>query len=55
MTSFAELWQQAIDDDPYWQIQVLLEEGEVELANYLWDGQRIAVMVEKRLATTDKD
>ena len=48
MSSFAELWQEAIDDDPYWQFEELLEE-DPELAEYLWDEMRVRILVEKRL------
>ncbi len=45
---FIKMWDEAIDRDPYWQFEVLLEE-EPELAEYLWDEMRVRILVEKRL------
>ena len=47
MPSFAEMWQQTIDNDPYWQIEELLED-DPELAEYLWDEMRVTILAEKR-------
>ena len=45
---FIEMWNEAIDNDPYWQFEELLEE-DPELAEYLWDEMRVRILVEKRL------
>ncbi len=45
---FIEMWNEAIDNDPYWQFEELLEE-DPELAEYLWHEMKIQIMVEKRL------
>jgi len=42
------MWNEAIDNDPYWQFEELLEE-EPELAEYLWHEMNVRILVEKRL------
>ena len=51
---FIEDWNGAIEADPYWQFEELLED-DPELAEYVWDCQRIAVLVEKRMARNVKE
>jgi len=48
---FIEMWQIAIDNDPYWQFEELLDE-ELELAEYLWYKMRLRILVERRLEHT---
>ena len=45
--NFIEMWEEAIENDPYWQFEELLEE-DPELAEYLWDNMRIQILVERR-------
>jgi len=45
---FVEMWSEAIENDPYWQFEELLEE-EPELAEYLWDEMRIEILATNRL------
>ena len=42
------MWQEAIDDDPYWQFEDLLEENPEE-AERVWDEMRIKIIVNKRM------
>ncbi len=45
---FVEMWNEAIENDPYWQFEELLEE-EPELAEAIWDEMSIEIMVKNRL------
>ena len=45
---FIDDWNEAIENDPYWQFEDLLEE-EPELAELSWDNLRIATLVANRL------
>ncbi len=45
---FTRMWNEAIDNDPYWQFGELLEE-DPELAEALWEVHRIQVLASKRL------
>ena len=45
---FIEMWNEAIDADPYWQFEELLEE-DPELAEYLWHEMRVRILVDRRL------
>ena len=45
---FIEMWNQAIENDPYWQFEELLED-DPELAELLWDLQRVQVLASRRL------
>ena len=45
------MWQEAIENDPYWQLEELLEE-DPELAEWVWDNMRVLILVEKRLGLT---
>lgn len=46
--SFIEMWNGAIENDPYWQFEELLEE-DPELAKAVWNEMRIMILAEKRL------
>ena len=45
---FIEMWNEAIDNDPYWQFEDLLEE-DPELAEQIWDELRVRILVQNRL------
>ena len=45
---FIEDWNEAIDNDPYWQFEELLEEDS-ELAEYLWHEMNVMILAGKRL------
>ena len=45
---FTRMRNEAIDNDPYWQFEELLEE-DPELAEALWEVHRIQVLASKRL------
>ncbi len=45
---FVEDWNEAIDNDPYWQFEELLEE-DPELANAIWELQRVATLAANKL------
>jgi len=45
---FIEMWQQAIENDPYWQFEDILEE-DPEIAEALWNDMRVWILVEKKL------
>lgn len=47
---FIEMWNKAIEADPYWQFEELLEE-DPDLAEDIWDAMRVAILVEKRLGS----
>ena len=47
---FIEDWNNAIENDPYWQFEELLEEDPA-LAEALWEETRIAILAENRLAS----
>jgi hypothetical protein len=51
--TFAEMWQQAIDDDPYWQFEDLLED-DPELAEYLWHCFRVETLAARRVEQLKK-
>ncbi len=44
---FIEDWQTAVINDPYWQFEEILEE-DPELAELIWDGMRIGMLINKR-------
>jgi len=46
--SFIEDWNEAIDNDPCWQFEELLEE-DPELAEALWDEMRVWILAMNRL------
>lgn len=48
---FIEMWNEAIDIDPYWQFEELLEE-DPELAEYIWDEMRVLILVGNRLGVS---
>jgi len=45
---FIEDWRKAIDADPYWQFEELLEKDS-ELAEAVWDKMRLEIIVSRRL------
>jgi len=45
---FIEDWNEAIDNDPYWQFEELLEE-DPELAERLWELNNIQILASNRL------
>ncbi len=45
---FIKQWNEAIESDPYWQFEELLEAAP-ELAEYIWYLHWLAIMVEKRM------
>jgi hypothetical protein len=46
--SFIDMWNEAIENDPYWQFEELLED-DPELAEDEWQAMRLAILIEKRL------
>lgn len=46
--SFVKDWNTAIENDPYWKFEDLLEE-DPELAEYLWNETRIYILAKNRL------
>ena len=48
---FILMWEEAIENDPYWQFEELFEE-DPEVAEIIWDNMRIQILVEKRLGLT---
>ena len=51
---FIEMWNEAIDNDPYWQFEELLEE-DPELAEIVWHNHRVAILAEIRFRATPKE
>lgn len=49
---FVEMWQEAIDNDPYWQFEELIEE-DPELAEYLWLKMNVQILVNKRMEVSN--
>lgn len=45
--TFAEMWKEAIENDPYWQFEELLED-DPELAEYIWHLYRVEMLVSRR-------
>jgi len=45
---FIEDWNEAIENDPYWQFEELLEE-DPELAEYLWHLNNVWILAMNRL------
>ena len=46
---FIQMWNEAIENDPYWQFEDLLEDNPEE-ASELWDNMRVSILVNNRLA-----
>ena len=45
---FVEDWNEAADNDPYWQLQELMED-DLDLAEAIWDASRIYDLAIRRL------
>ena len=45
---FVQMWNDAIEADPYWQFEDLLDD-DPELAEIIWHNMRVQIFIEKRL------
>ena len=51
---FIEDWNRAIEADPYWQFEELLDD-DPELAEAVWHAMRVEILVTKRLQYFTKE